>query len=156
MRVICLLCLVLIVSCNSVTKKTSSDIIYNEEVKAINWDAVDEYPTFLKCKEKSSQALRQKCFQTTLTNHILKSLEVKAIKVSQPIQDTIIVDFEISELGRLGLKKIAVSELVDDQIPEIDAYIIKSLKTLPPILPALKRGQQVKTQFKLPIVIAVD
>ena len=42
------------------------------------------------------------------------------------------------------------------EIPNIETLITDSLNTLPKIFPAIKRGQQVKTQFKLPIILRVN
>jgi hypothetical protein len=42
------------------------------------------------------------------------------------------------------------------EIPNIDSLLINSLKTIPKIYPAIKRGQQVTTSFEFPIVVRID
>ena len=42
------------------------------------------------------------------------------------------------------------------QIPEIDSLLHESLKGIPKITPAIKRGQQVTTAFELPIIVKIN
>jgi hypothetical protein len=42
------------------------------------------------------------------------------------------------------------------EIPNIKELLKNSLDSLPEIYPAIKRGQQVKTAFTLPVIIQVD
>ena len=48
-----------------------------------------------------------------------------------------------------------VDSLTNQEIPNIKVLLAKSIDSLPKIFPAIKRGQQVKTEFKLPIIIKV-
>ena len=64
--------------------------------------------------------------------------------------------FQISEKGELSLLGIKTDSLTVNEIPNIKALLINSLDSLPEIYPAIKRSQQVKTEFTLPIVISVN
>lgn len=136
-------------------KKTSSEAILNEELKTFNWNDVDEYPNFSVCDESQSKALRQLCFQNTLTHHITSFLQNEGIIVSQDINDTILLEFQVSKIGDLSLIKANIDSLTVDEIPNIEDLLNQSLTDLPKIFPAIKRGQQVTTEFELPLIIRV-
>jgi hypothetical protein len=137
-------------------KKITSQEILQEDLQTFNWNEVDEYPTFASCGSSSTKAERKHCFETTLSLHIISQIAQEKIVVTKDINDTIIIKFLISDIGELSVLEIKSSAQIKTQIPEIDSFLIQSLKGLPKILPAFKRGQQVKTEFKLPIVIKVN
>ncbi len=137
-------------------KKITSQEILQEDLQTFNWNEVDEYPTFASCDSSSTKVERKHCFETTLSLHITSQIAQEKIVVTKDINDTIIIKFLISDIGELSVLEIKSSDQIKSQIPEIDSFLIQSLKGLPKILPAFKRGQQVKTEFKLPIVIKVD
>ncbi|OBQ51669.1 hypothetical protein JJL45_04520 [Tamlana sp. s12] len=137
-------------------KKTSSEAILNEELKTFNWNDVDEYPNFIVCDESASKAERHLCFQNTLTHHITNFLQNEGIIVSQDINDTILLEFQVSKTGDLSLMSSSVDSLTVDEIPNIEELLNQSLTDLPKIFPAIKRGQQVTTEFKLPLIIRVN
>lgn len=149
-----LIILVCFNSCQYFDKeKLNTDDIVNEELKAINWNEVDEYPTFENCASSTDQNQRKLCFERSLTDHISTQILESNIIVSNPVNDTIMLSFQISEKGHLSILKISNSEAVKQQIPEIDSLLINSLSNMPQIFPAIKRGQHVSTAFTLPVVI---
>ena len=137
-------------------KKTTSKAIYDEEIKTFNWNAVDTYPTFSVCDSFESKDEKKTCFENTLSQHITSSLQNETIVVSQDIEDTVVLEFQISEQGAITIKQIKLNEITETEIPEIKNMLANSLNTLPQVFPAIKRNQPVKTEFKLPIVIAVN
>ncbi len=76
--------------------------------------------------------------------------------VSTAINETVTIDFSIDETGIAKVLAIKASDALYKEIPEFDAIIYKTIEDLPKIFPATKRGQQVKTQFKLPINVQVE
>jgi len=133
----------------------SQDII-NEELQTFNWNDVDEYPSFQACESSSSKQESKQCFETTLITHIANRLSKKIIVVTENVEDTVMIKFHISETGNLSVININNKENTEEQIPNLDELLAKSLDSLPKIFPAIKRGQQVKTEFTLPIVIQVN
>ena len=134
---------------------TSQEIL-NEELQTFNWNEVDEYPTFSSCDPSLTKVERKACFEATLTAHITAQLSEEKIVVTKELNDTINITFLISEIGELTVLEVKNTEWVKSQIPEIDNLLKRSLEGLPKILPAFKRGQQVKTEFNLPVIIKVD
>lgn len=137
-------------------KKTSSEVILKEELQTFNWNEVDAYPTFLSCDSDLTKQESKNCFQRTLITHVAAYLQEKEIIVSQDVSDTIILEFKVNEKGGLSLLNAKIDSLTYQEIPNIKDLLIQSLDSLPKVFPALKRGQQVTTAFKLPIVVSVN
>ena len=158
MRQICVfLVLIMLTSCEYFNvKKTSSETILKEELKTFNWNDVDEYPTFSVCDSVTNKQGKKQCFERVLSTHIATFLQQEKIIVTQDINDTIGLQFQVSEKGVLTLINAKIDALTVAQIPNINTLLAKSLDSLPNIFPAIKRGQQVTTQFKLPIIINVN
>ncbi|MDO7170888.1 hypothetical protein [Mariniflexile sp. AS56] len=134
-------------------KKTSSEAILKEELQTFNWNDVDVYPTFSVCDSLEIKNEKTACFTEVLTSHILEYLQSKPIVVTHDVTDTIHLKFQVSETGTLSLINIEADSLIVQEIPNIKNLIYSSLDSLPKVFPAIKRGQQVKTEFQLPIII---
>lgn len=137
-------------------KKVNTQDIVNEELQTFNWNDVDEYPSFKVCESFTSKQDNKHCFETTLITHITNKLSKETIVVTENVEDTILIKFHISETGNLSVLSIKNKEFTKGQIPNLEALLMKSLDSLPKIFPAIKRSQQVKTEFTLPIVIQVN
>jgi len=137
-------------------KKTSSDAILKEELQTFNWNEVDEYPSFSECDSVITKLERKRCFEYVLTTHITRFLQKDTIIVTQNIEDTLLLELQISEKGLLSVLNIEVDSLISQEIPNIKDLLQHGLDSLPKIFPAIKRGQQVKTEFKLPVIISVN
>ena len=137
-------------------KKVNAEDLLNQELQFFNWNEVDVYPSFSTCDSSDVKEIRKLCFENTLSSYIFKHLNKQNIIVSQEIDDTLKMKIEISDQGALKILGIYNSEIIQKQIPDIDTLLIESLDSLPKIYPAIKRGQQVKTQFELPVIIKVN
>lgn len=137
-------------------KKTSSEAILNNELKTFNWHAVDEYPSFIKCDSLSAKEDRKNCFQHILTNHVWGFLKNKNLVVTRDINDTLMLQFIVTKNGILELTDIEIDSTTKQEITNIKELLLKSLDSLPKIYPAIKRGQQVTTTFKLPVIINAE
>lgn len=158
MKYLSFFCLiVLMTSCDYFNKKkVSANDLLTEELKTINWNDVDTYPTFESCNLAVTKDAKKVCFENTLASLITTKILEYRIIVENTLNDTLYLEFEVSNKGRLRILNIDKSEVVKAQIPEIETYIKHSLDSLPKILPAIKRGQHVTTEFKLPLVINVE
>lgn len=137
-------------------KKTTPEAILSEELQTFNWNDVDVYPTFSVCDTIDTKNGKTNCFTQVLTTHILQRLQKDSIVVKQDVTDTINLKFQVSETGVLSLLNMEVDSLIIKEIPNIETLIYSSLDSLPKVFPALKRGQQVKTEFKLPVIIQAN
>ena len=150
-------CVVLLTSCNYFEqKKISSEELLEEELQTFNWKDVDEYPTFASCDSSSGKLLKKQCFERTLQNIVAAQLSKQRIVVSQDVTDTILLKITIDTKGQLTVDDISCKPLTKQQIPNLDSLLLHSFDSLPIIFPAIKRSQQVATQFSLPIVVNIQ
>lgn len=158
MKLICIfLLLLMLCSCEYFNvKKVSSETILKEELQTFNWNDVDEYPTFSLCDTTSSKQEKKACFEQTLTGFITSYLQKDAIIVTQDIHDTIKLNFKVTASGDLILLDTKIDSLTNSEIPNMKQLLTESLDSLPKIFPAIKRGQQVTTEFTLPIIISAN
>ena len=125
MKQFCVFVIVLmLVSCEYFNvKKTSSDAILKEELHTFNWDDVDEYPSFSLCDSSVTKSEKKVCFQNTIVNHITNYLQKEVIVVSQDINDTILLKFQVNKLGDLVLIQAKVDSITIQEIPEINKLL---------------------------------
>lgn len=134
-------------------KKTSSQSILQEELKTFNWDEIDQYPSFSLCDNFEIKEDKKNCFQEILNEDITNYLKKQRIIVTREINDTLMLELSISNKGDIVLVNTTINNSTLEQIPNLEKLLKDSLKELPQIHPAIKRGQQVATQFKLPLII---
>jgi hypothetical protein len=152
-----LLILLLATSCSYFEKqKIYSEDLLEEELQTFNWNDVDTYPTFSNCDSITSKIDKKACFQNTLVTNVNRFLEAQNIIVSDDVNDTIRLKISIDNKGVLKVDTIKFRPETAFQIPEIDSLLRQSLKGIPKIHPAIKRGQQVKTAFELPVIVKIN
>lgn len=153
--------LVCIILCHSActffdTEKVSSETIYEEEVRAIDWADVDAYPLFTTCEENMDKNQQKNCFIYTINEHILKNIRNQRFIASKELSDTLWIVFEINEKGKVHISKMEMDSLLMKEFPHLKNLILKNIDSLPSAEPAYKRGIPVKTQFTLPVVIQTE
>jgi len=150
-RLLLIALLLCLTSCDYFNKKKiDSETIVEEELKSINWNDVDEYPAFSICDSSENKKV---CFEDVLRNRLNTNLSKQNIVVSEDVNDTVLLKIHIDNKGKFSIKDIIYSDLTKSQIPELDSLLRHSLDSLPKIYPAIKRGQQVATEFNLPVLI---
>ncbi|MFC4723235.1 hypothetical protein ACFO5O_12940 [Geojedonia litorea] len=151
------ICCLVLLSCNYFEKKKvyTKDIL-EEELQTFNWNEVDEYPTFASCDSVMSKNHKRQCFEQTLLQILNNNLAQQNIVVTEDVLDTIDLKITISKDGQFNIDSIASSAEIKRQIPRIDSLLIRCLDSLPKIYPAIKRSQQVTTQFTLPVVVKIN
>ena len=156
-RLFYFLAIVAMISCEYFDKKkVYAEDILEEQSQTFNWKDVDEYPSFESCLESSGKANKKACFENTLRRILNQNLAKVHIIVSEEIADTVQLQITIDNKGEFTINDIVSSESTRREIPQLDSLLRHSLDSLPKIYPAIKRSQQVKTQFILPVVIKID
>ena len=144
--------LCLISSCNWLApKEEKTRRIVQEELSSINWNDVDQYPMFQSCGESISKEEQRICFEEELLNHFSGTLNDFEFILKEDVEDTIYVDFLVERDGSITVLDIEDQMAIQDQIPEFNAIITQSLKSLPEVQPALKRGIPVSAKFRIPL-----
>ena len=155
--IVFLLILLLATSCNYFEKKkVYSEDLLEEELQTFNWKEVDTYPTFDNCDSITVKEDSKMCFQNTLITNVNKFLADQNLVVSNDVNDTIRLKIIINNTGFLEVESIKIQPETLIEIPEIDSLLRQSLKSIPKIYPAIKRGQQVTTVFELPVIVKID
>ncbi|RED46713.1 hypothetical protein DFQ10_101486 [Winogradskyella eximia] len=156
-RIVFLLIFLFATSCNYFEKKkVYPEDLLEEELQTFNWNEVDTYPTFSNCDSMTSKEDNKICFQNTLINGVNEFLAQQNIVVSNDVFDTIRLHIIIDKQGLLEVESMKIHSETVQEIPHIDSLLRQSLKSVPKIFPAIKRGQQVTTTFELPVIVRIN
>ena len=156
-RIFSILIFVLATSCQFFeTEKVSSNEIFEEEIKTINWRDVDRYPSFPQCDETLEKSQQKDCFINTLSSHLYKNISSGDLIAIREIYDTVNVKFEVGSSGRLSILEIDMDTLLKKEFPDLEKLIFQTIDSLQPQAPAYKRGIPVKTQFILPVIVQTN
>jgi hypothetical protein len=124
-----------------------------KELQSIDWNDVDQYPLFDDCDESVPKAAQKECFEKTLLLHFSMTLKDFEFVLSEDVTDSIYVDFLVDREGGMTVLDIEENSVIHQQIPEFDGIIAQSLKSLPRVEPALKRGIPVNAKFRIPLLL---
>jgi hypothetical protein len=153
-KVAVLACFCLFTSCDWFTsKEEKTQELVNEEMRNINFNEVDRYPLFDTCDEMLDKTGQLNCFQNTLITQYTETLEDFEFQFVSDINTIIYVDFMVDHKGEISVLEVQRNEDIENQIPEFRSIITQSLKGLPPLSPALKRGVPVSSKFRIPIIV---
>ncbi|MDE3742634.1 hypothetical protein [Maribacter polysaccharolyticus] len=151
------LAILLLCSCLSCgffeSKEAKTQKLINREMRAIDWNDVDNYPLFENCDESTSKASQKACFERELLGYFSATLREFEFVIDPGTDTTVYVDFLIDQEGRIGVVNIQKDRKIEQTMPEFDRIISQSLSNLPSLAPALKRGIPVRAKFRIPIVL---
>jgi hypothetical protein len=145
--------LLLLVSCQYFDKQIpiEKDLL-DKEIKAINWNQVDEFPSIINCDSVVEKTARQDCFIQNLSQIIQQKLDTTKTAIIFPKHDTIQV--KVTVLANATLQfETQIIDSVSYNKTKIDSILLARLIDFPAIKPAIKRGIPVKTQFILPVIL---
>jgi hypothetical protein len=131
-------------------EKRTQDLI-DSELSEIDWNSIDTYPLFLDCDETASKEVQRQCFEGKLIAHFETTLNEFEFIVDSDDNPIVAVIFVIDAEGDIDILEIEKDRFILKQMPEFDGIVTQSLKTVPEIAPALKRGIPVSTKFRIPI-----
>ncbi len=135
------------------TKEEKMQKLVNEKLLQIDWSDVDAYPLFSDCDETVTKTLQRICFEKKILSHLSADLKAFSLKSEKEVDSVIYLDFRIKNDGNVHIVAIENKEILGRQKKEFVALLTKSLKSLPTIYPALKRGVPVNTKFRMPILL---
>lgn len=130
--------------------------LLQKELKAINWNEVDEYPSIVDCDMIDNKKQRQECFFDVLTRLIQDKLSSDTLSLLIPKLDTIEVKVTIFPNATMQFEPQFPADSVVYDRTKIDSILKVRLVDFPKINPAIKRGIPVKTQFILPVILKVE
>ena len=141
-------------SCSYFEKQVPNEQeLLQKELKAINWNQVDEYPSIAECEKLTDATQRKQCFFEFLSSTIQQKLDTDTLSVLYPELDTIEVKITVNPDATLVFEPQFPQDSTAYDKEKIDSILRVRLTDLPKINPAIKRGIPVKTQFILPVII---
>lgn len=153
-RLLPLLLLILLYSCQYFEKQVPNEkVLLEKQLKEINWNEVDEYPSVVDCEKLKDVAQRKQCFFEFLTTAIQQKLAVDTLSSMFPQLDTIEVRVTVFPNASMEFEPQFSKDSVAYDTIKIDSILRARLVDFPRVNPAIKRGIPVKTQFVLPVII---
>ena len=144
-------------SCQYFEKQVPSEKeLLQKELKAINWNEVDEFPSVADCDAIQDKDEKKQCFFEYLVQLIQQKLSVDTLSVLYPKLDTINVTVTVFPDSTMQFETEIIQDTLDSSAPKIDSIIKARLVDFPKVNPAIKRGIPVKTQFVLPVIVQMD
>ncbi len=131
--------------------------LLEQELKKINWNEVDEFPSVLQCDTIKDAEIKRQCFFDYMAQTIQERIGIDTLRIEYPEIDTINVKITINPDSSLQFE----TQYQNDSIPladktKIDSILNSILSDFPKVEPAIKRGVKVKTQFVLPVIIKME
>ena len=144
-------------SCQYFEKKVPNEKeLLEKQLKEINWNEVDEYPSVADCEKLTDETQRKQCFFEFLTTTIQQKLAVDTLSTLFPKLDTIEVKVTIFPNSTMEFEPQFPKDSVAYDTIKIDSILRIRLVNFPKVNPAIKRGIPVKTKFVLPVVIKTE
>ena len=147
-----------LVSCQYFEKEVPNEKeLLEQELKKINWDEVDEFPSVLQCDTIKDAEIKRQCFFDYIAQTIQERIGIDTLRVEYPEIDTINVKITVNPDSSLQFE----TQYPNDSIAladktKIDSILTSRLSDFPKVEPAIKRGVKVKTQFVLPVIIKME
>ena len=153
-KALALLVLILISSCQYFGGEVpSKKELLDKELKAINWNEVDEFPSFSECDKIKDQRMQKQCFFEFLTQTIQEKLSSDTLTMLYPELDTIEVKVTVFPNSTMKFEPQFPKDSTAYDSIKVDSILQSRLVNFPKVYPATKRGLPVKTQFILPVII---
>ncbi|WP_309614820.1 hypothetical protein [Flavobacterium sp.] len=153
-RLLPIVALLLLQSCQYFEKKVPNEKeLLDKQLKEINWNEVDEYPSVTDCEKLMDANQRKQCFFEFLTATIQQKLAVDTLSTLFPKLDTIEVKVTVFPNSNMEFEPQFSKDSVAYDTIKIDSILRIRLVDFPKVNPAIKRGIPVKTQFVLPVII---
>lgn len=145
--------LVFLVSCDFfLSREAQTEKIVDEELMTIDWDDVDQFPLFDECDENAIKTEQRECFKREMLRRFVEAFSDTVYEVNQEIKDTVLVDFLVDEDGFVYIQQIEDNNRIEELIPGFKEEVRTRFKDVT-VIPAHKRGIDVKVRFRLPIVL---
>ncbi len=127
--------------------------LLDKQMREINWNEVDEYPSVADCEKLTDANQRKQCFFEFLTAEIQQKLSIDTLSTLFPKLDTIEVKVTVLPNATMEFQPQFPKDSVAYDTIKIDSILRVRLVGFPKVNPAIKRGIPVKTQFVLPVII---
>lgn len=142
--------IIMTTACNFTPKEVpNAQEMLRRELHAIDWDRVDQYPTYASCDTISDSEGRVICFFELFSSEVFEILKKDSIVKISTI-DSVLFSVTINTESDVFFETVAINEKL---LPKfmMDSIMQKNQERLTKIYPANKRGVPVTTQFQLKV-----
>ena len=148
---------VIVICCTSCNKLSFSKSVKKNPIDTVvDFSSIDVSPSFKVCDSIIEKTNKTNCFRTTIHEKIGGELEKYSFTIKDSISEIVFVDLIINAKGGIVLDDVQSPENIKKELPELDSLLRVSVKKLPVIYPAIKRGIPVTTKYRLPIRIQLQ
>lgn len=140
-------------SCQLIKDPPVFEDLYEQEIKGIDWNEVDELPLLEPCKIFKSKGLKQECFFNIMNDSIYNKLLRKSSFYLFTKIDTVKLLVTIAADSKISFKTKFPGHASEFEKRKVDSIIQTKLVNFPPIYPATKRGIPVASRFEIPVVL---
>jgi hypothetical protein len=140
-------------SCQLIKDPPVFEDLYEQEIKGIDWNEVDELPLLEPCKIFKSKGLKQECFFNIMNDSIYNKLLRKSSFYLFTKIDTVKLLVTISAESKISFVTKFPGYASEFEKRKVDSIIQTKLVNFPPIYPATKRGIPVASRFEIPVVL---
>ena len=130
--------------------------LLDKELNTINWDEVDEFPSFSECDKIKNDRMQKQCFFEFLTQTIQEKLSSDTLVTLYPELDTIEVKVTVFPNSTMKFEPQFPKDSIAYDTIKVDSILQSRLVNFPKVHPATKRGLPVKTEFILPVIIKIE
>ena len=127
--------------------------LLQQELKKINWNEVDDFPSTIQCDTISDKITRKQCFFDFVTNNIQEKLNQDSVKILFPKLDTIPIKITIFADAKMSFEPDLTKFNMIYDVQQLDSILQIKLLYFPAVEPAIKHGMKVKSQFILPVIL---
>ena len=139
-KVIVLFLILSLQSCQFFDKKVPDEkVMLDQELQKIDWEQVDEFPSFSACDSVTDKVSQQSCFYETLSSQLHSKLKDDSIAKLFPQLDTIQVKVIISSNSNLNFEPI-ISDTIAYNKSKLDSIFQLRLIDFPKINPADRKS----------------
>lgn len=137
-------------------KVPDPDLLLQEEMKKIDWNKVDAYPSVDACDSLFNESERKQCFFDFISSQLQARLDLDTLTSVYPQADTLEVLVTVFPDAHIEFALQTTTDSLQLQSQQLDSILRLRLDGFPEINPALKRGVPIKTQFVLPVILKMD
>jgi hypothetical protein len=150
-----LLLLLTLASCQYFNRPVpDADALLEKELKSINWNQVDEWPSFDNCDSLTDKTQKNQCFLSQLNQLVQEKLNTDTLAILYPEIDTL--QLKVTVLPNATFEfNTQTNQANPYNTTTLDSIFKARLVDFPKVHPAIKRGLPVKTQFVLPVILNV-
>ena len=131
----------------------NKDELLQKELKKINWDEVDEFPSTVACDSITDKEMRKQCFFDYMSAQLELKLVNDTLRDYYKGLDTLKVKVMVLSNAQISFQSHFDTDSLPFDTVKADSVLQSKLINFPSVEPAIKRGMKVKSEFLIPVVL---